>query len=214
MSLTTLDPAGPLPVHASHGAKRIFDIVLSALLLLMIWPVLLLIGLAVWVSSRGSVFFVQTRVGKNGKTFGMIKFRSMYADAEARRAEVQALSDREGICIKLRHDPRITPVGRVLRRWSLDELPQLFNVLAGDMSLVGPRPALVEEVAAYPERAHLRHRVLPGITGFWQVSGRADIGFDDMIELDLDYVRRASVLIDISVMLRTAGAVLSGRGAY
>jgi exopolysaccharide production protein ExoY len=214
MSLTTLYPAGPLAVNAGGGAKRAFDIALSALLLLLIWPVLLLIGLAVWSTSKGSVFFVQTRVGKNGSTFAMIKFRSMYADAEARRAEVQALSDREGICIKLRHDPRITPVGRVLRRWSLDELPQLINVLLGDMSLVGPRPALVEEVAAYPERAHQRHRVQPGITGFWQVSGRADIGFDEMIELDLDYVRRASVLTDISVILRTAGAVLGGRGAY
>jgi exopolysaccharide production protein ExoY len=213
MSLTTLDPAHPLPLTAGTGAKRAFDLVLTVLILAMIWPGLLLIGLAVGVSSAGPVFFVQTRVGKDGRTFKMIKFRSMYADAEARRAEVQALSDREGICIKLRHDPRITPVGRVLRRWSLDELPQLFNVLAGTCRL-SARPALVEEVAAYPERAHLRHRVSPGITGFWQVSGRADIGFDDMIELDLDYVRRASVRTDISVILSTAGAVLSGRGAY
>jgi len=109
----------------------------------------------------------------------------MYHDTEARRAEVAALSYREGICLKLPEDPRIKPVGSVLRHCSLDELPQLFNVLSGDMSLVGPRPALVEDVEAYPARAHLRHRVLPGITGFWQVAGRAEIGFDDMIELDL-----------------------------
>jgi lipopolysaccharide/colanic/teichoic acid biosynthesis glycosyltransferase len=214
MSLTTLDPACPLPRRAGTGAKRVFDIVVTLLILLMIWPGLLLIALAVGLTSRGPVFFVQTRVGLGGRTFGMIKFRSMYRDAEARRAELQARSDRAGICMKLRHDPRITPVGRVLRRWSLDELPQMFNVLKGEMSLVGPRPALVEEVAAYPERAHLRHRVLPGITGFWQVSGRADIGFDDMIELDLDYVRRVSVLTDILVILRPVSAVLSGRGAY
>jgi exopolysaccharide production protein ExoY len=135
-------------------------------------------------------------------------------DAEARRAEVQALSDREGICIKLRHDPRITPVGRVLRRWSLDELPQLFNVLAGRHVACRPAPRPRGGGRRLPRaRASAPSRV-PGITGFWQVSGRADIGFDDMIDLDLDYVRRASVRTDISVILSTAGAVLSGRGAY
>lgn len=144
----------------------------------------------------------------------MIKFRSMYRDAEARRGAMLALSDREGICLKLKNDPRVTPVGRVLRRWSLDELPQLFNVLLGDMSLVGPRPALPEEVAAYPDRAHARHRVLPGITGFWQVSGRADLSFDQMIDLDLAYVRQVSVMTDLAVMLRTFRAVVKGQGAY
>jgi lipopolysaccharide/colanic/teichoic acid biosynthesis glycosyltransferase len=214
MSLTALDPVRPAARPAGTRAKRVFDVTVSLLILAMIWPSLLIVAVAVAATSRGPVLFVQTRVGQGGRTFGMIKFRSMYRDAEARRAEVRALSDREGLCLKIRHDPRITPVGRVLRRWSLDELPQLFNVLRGEMSLVGPRPALVEEVAAYPERAHLRHQVPPGITGFWQVSGRADIGFDEMIDLDLDYVRRASVLTDIGVILRTVAAVSSGRGAY
>lgn len=214
MRLSTFEDALTMPLTRGTCAKRVFDIVVTLLILAMIWPVLLLLALAVGTTSAGPVFFRQTRVGLHGRTFVMMKFRSMYRDAEARRADLVAQSDREGICIKLRHDPRITPVGRFLRRWSLDELPQLFNVLKGDMSLVGPRPALVEEVAAYPERAHMRHRVQPGITGFWQVSGRADLGFDDMIDLDLDYLRRVSLLTDIVVILRTAGAVLSGRGAY
>lgn len=194
--------------------KRLFDLLISSLGLLCIWPVFLVISIAIALNSRGPVFFVQTRVGKNGRNFRMFKFRSMYADAEARRAEVEQMSDREGVCLKLRRDPRITPVGRVLRRYSLDELPQLFNVLLGDMSLVGPRPALVDEVAAYPEHAHRRHKVLPGITGLWQVSGRADIGFDDMITLDLEYVRRVSVWTDLFILLRTVSAVFSGKGAY
>jgi lipopolysaccharide/colanic/teichoic acid biosynthesis glycosyltransferase len=138
----------------------------------------------------------------------------MYDDAERRRADIAALSDREGICLKLRNDPRITPVGRLLRRWSLDELPQIVNVLVGDMSLVGPRPALPEEVALYPSEAHQRHAVPPGITGLWQVSGRADIGFSDMIDLDLDYARRASLLLDLAILFRTFRAVVDGRGAY
>ena len=153
------------PLRSGWAPKRLLDIVLTLNILLLTWPFLLLIAAAVALGSPGPVFFVQKRVGLGGTTFGMIKFRSMYRDAEARRAALESLSDRDGICLKIRHDPRVTPVGRVLRRWSLDELPQLFNVLRGEMSLVGPRPALIEEVAVYPERAHLRHRVKPGITG-------------------------------------------------
>ncbi|MGP1357397.1 sugar transferase [Roseicyclus sp.] len=214
MSTTTLEMMRAARRRPGPGAKRLMDVVLTLLLLGLIWPGLVVIALVVALTSRGPVFFVQRRVGRDGATFGMIKFRSMYRDAEARRAELLALSDRAGICLKLRDDPRVTPVGRVLRRWSLDELPQLFNVLRGDMSLVGPRPALPEEVAAYPPRAHARHRVRPGITGLWQVSGRADLGFEEMIDLDLDYVRRVSVLTDLVLMLRTVRVVLSGRGAY
>ncbi|MEP5010978.1 sugar transferase, partial [Roseobacter sp.] len=135
-------------------------------------PVLGAAAAAVALTSKGSVFFVQERVGRGGHTFSMYKLRSMSSDAEARRAEVEQLNEREGLCVKVKHDPRITPVGRFLRRWSLDELPQLINVLLGDMSIVGPRPALVCEVAKYPDHAHQRHAVLPGITGLWQVSGR------------------------------------------
>jgi lipopolysaccharide/colanic/teichoic acid biosynthesis glycosyltransferase len=194
--------------------KRLLDLSLASALVLGAWPLFLLIAAAVRASSPGPVFFVQTRIGLGGEPFRMMKFRSMYADAERRRAEVAALSDREGICLKLRNDPRITPVGRLLRRWSLDELPQLLNVLAGDMSLVGPRPALPEEVALYPPDAHRRHAVPPGITGLWQVSGRADIGFAEMIALDLEYARRASLPLDMRILLSTIRAVTDGKGAY
>lgn len=199
---------------SGFGPKRCLDLGLGLLILSGVWPVLLICALAVALTSKGPVCFVQTRVGRHGVPFRMVKFRSMYTDAEARRAALVDQSDREGLCLKLRNDPRITPVGRLLRRWSLDELPQIFNVIRGDMSLVGPRPALPEEVADYPDAAHRRHLVLPGITGLWQVSGRAEIGFDQMIEMDLDYVRRASVRTDLNILLRTFSAVLSGRGAY
>jgi exopolysaccharide biosynthesis polyprenyl glycosylphosphotransferase len=206
-----------LPIRATTGIpawKRLFDVTLTCAILAAFWPLLLLIAAAVRLSSPGPAFFVQTRVGLGGAPFRMVKFRSMYADADRRRADVAALSDREGICLKVRNDPRITPVGRFLRRTSLDELPQLFNVLAGDMSLVGPRPALPEEVALYPPEAHRRHAVRPGITGLWQVSGRADIGFSEMIDLDLDYVRRVSPALDMSILFRTFRAVTNGKGAY
>ena len=194
--------------------KRVLDVFIALAMLAAIWPLFLAVALAVKLSSPGPVFFVQRRVGRDGCTFSMVKFRSMYLDAEKRRSEVVAQSDRSGICIKLKRDPRITPVGRILRRWSLDELPQLFNVLAGDMSIVGPRPALEEEVAAYPLHAHRRHQVSPGITGLWQVSGRADIGFEEMIALDVEYVGRSSLSFDVLILLRTVGVVLTGRGAY
>lgn len=194
--------------------KRPLDVVLVLMGLAVIWPVFLMIALAVKLNSPGPVFFAQTRVGKGGQTFRMYKFRSMYVDAEARRAALLGQSDRAGICFKSRNDPRVTPVGWFLRRVSLDELPQIFNVLNGDMSLVGPRPALPEEVREYPARAMGRLATLPGITGLWQVSGRADIGFGDMIDLDLGYVRNASLTTDLAILMRTFGAVASGRGAY
>lgn len=166
------------------------------------------------LNSPGPVFFVQKRVGLHGRTFGMIKFRSMFRDAEARRAALLASSDRSGVCFKQRNDPRITPVGRIIRRLSIDELPQLFNVLKGEMSLVGPRPALPSEVAEYPSHAFGRLNALPGITGVWQVSGRADIGFEDMVEMDIAYARSVSLRRDLALLLLTVPAVLSGRGAY
>jgi lipopolysaccharide/colanic/teichoic acid biosynthesis glycosyltransferase len=171
--------------------KRVFDVSLTLLGLATIWPLFLIIALAVRLSSKGPVLFRQTRVGLNGETFGMLKFRSMYADAEDRRAALEAESERQGVCFKLRNDPRVTPLGRLLRRSSLDELPQLLNVLFGDMSLVGPRPALPQEVALYPDAAMERLKTLPGISGVWQISGRADVSFEDMIamqSLTLRYV--------------------------
>ncbi|PSL21978.1 sugar transferase [Shimia abyssi] len=214
MTMTTVNQACTKPKMVHWKSKRVMDIALCMIALPVLAPVLSLIALAVKTSSRGPAFFVQTRVGLDGRTFEMLKFRSMYVDAEQRRSEVAKQSDREGICLKLKRDPRVTPIGRVLRRWSLDELPQVLNVIKGDMSLVGPRPALTCEVAQYPEIAHKRHNVLPGITGLWQVSGRAEIGFDGMIALDLDYVRQVSVATDIHILLRTVSAVIGGRGAY
>jgi lipopolysaccharide/colanic/teichoic acid biosynthesis glycosyltransferase len=214
LSLAHASRAGQKAPNPVPGWKRPLDIVVVLAGLAVIWPLLLAIALVVRMSSPGPVFFVQTRIGLGGKAFGMVKFRSMYADAEARRAALLSQSDRKGICFKARNDPRVTPVGRVLRRLSLDELPQIFNVLRGDMSLVGPRPALPVEVSAYPAEALGRLSVLPGITGLWQVSGRAEIGFDEMVRMDLAYARDGRLFTDLAILLRTIGAVVSGRGAF
>jgi lipopolysaccharide/colanic/teichoic acid biosynthesis glycosyltransferase len=199
---------------ARPTAKRCMDVVLVLFGLLAIWPLLVIVAIAIKLDSRGRVFFVQPRVGEDGRLFGMVKFRSMVANAEALREGVAVQSDRDGICFKAKDDPRITRVGRILRRTSLEELPQLFNVLIGQMSLVGPRPALPLEVAAYPAHAMERLNVLPGITGLWQVSGRADLSFDDMVALDVAYVRNHGLRRDIAILWRTVGVVASGRGAY
>jgi lipopolysaccharide/colanic/teichoic acid biosynthesis glycosyltransferase len=200
--------------HPTPAFKRPFDLCLAFAMLVAAAPLFALCALAVAATSRGPVFFAQERVGLAGRRFRMLKFRSMYADAEARRAALEARSERKGVCFKMRDDPRITPVGRVLRRFSLDELPQLLNVLWGDMSLVGPRPALPAEVAAYSADARERLAALPGITGLWQVSGRADLDFDAMVALDLDYIRRCSPRTDLRILFHTVFAVIGGRGAY
>jgi exopolysaccharide biosynthesis WecB/TagA/CpsF family protein len=194
--------------------RRFLDITVSATALLLLSPLLAVTAVAIKANSRGPVFFKQTRVGRDGTPFTMFKFRSMTTDAETRRAEVLATSDREGICFKSRSDPRVTRVGRIIRRFSVDELPQILNVLRGEMAIVGPRPALPCEVAAYPKRALGRLAVKPGITGVWQVSGRANISFDQMVEMDLSYASSRTLLLDVVLILRTFGAVISGRGAY
>ncbi|GGE62474.1 WecB/TagA/CpsF family glycosyltransferase [Actibacterium pelagium] len=194
--------------------KRGFDIAASLSLLLLISPILLTVAALIKLESPGPALFRQVRVGKNGAHFTILKFRSMHTDAEARLAKIRETSDREGVCFKSRHDPRITRVGRFIRRFSIDELPQVLNVLFGDMSLVGPRPGLPSEVEAYPTRAMERLQARPGITGLWQVSGRADIGFDKMVDMDVAYVRSRSFLLDLLLLALTARAVLSGRGAY
>lgn len=194
--------------------KRVMDLALVLMALPIILPVIALIALGIALTGGGGVFFVQTRVGVAGKGFRMVKFRTMYRDAEARRAGLLATSSREGICFKQKNDPRVTPFGRLLRRSSLDELPQLWNVVCGHMSLVGPRPALPEEVALYSKAAMARLCGLPGLTGLWQVSGRADIGFDEMVALDVAYLKSASVRTDLSLIFRTLGAVVKARGAY
>ena len=199
---------------AASVANRILDVTVSSAALVLLSPILALTALAIKAESKGPALFTQTRVGKNGRPFTMIKFRSMVTDAEALRADVLAQSDREGICFKSKSDPRITLVGRFIRRTSIDELPQILNVLRGQMSIVGPRPALPCEVDVYPKRAFGRLAVKPGITGVWQVSGRADVGFDQMIEMDLAYADTRTVLLDLILIALTFRAVLSGRGAH
>ena len=194
--------------------RRSIDIAISAGSLLALSPLLLLCAALIKAESKGPVMFKQTRIGKNGVPFDLYKFRSMYTDAEERRAEMLANSDREGICFKARNDLRITRMGRFIRRFSIDELPQVINVLRGQMAIVGPRPALPEEVAAYSPRALKRLQIKPGITGVWQVSGRADIGFDKMIDMDIAYAKSRSPLLDFMLIMMTFRAVIGGRGAY
>lgn len=193
--------------------RRALDLAVAGGSLLLLAPLFALIALAIRLESRGPALFRQTRIGRDGRPFTVFKFRSMHADAEARRAALLASSDRAGICFKARRDPRITRVGRVLRRVSLDELPQVFNVLRGEMSIVGPRPALPEEVAAYPVHARERLAVKPGLTGLWQVSGRAEISFERMVEMDRVHARSATILLDLVVIALTFRALVTGRGA-
>lgn len=193
-------------------AKQVVERLLAAASLLLAAPLLLAIAVAVRCDSPGPALFRQTRVGRNGHSFTMLKFRTMTADAEQRRAELA--SECDGPLFKVRADPRITRVGGFLRRYSLDELPQLINVVRGQMALVGPRPALPEEVAAYDADPHRRLAVAPGITGLWQVSGRSDLPWSEAVRLDLAYVDNWSLGLDLAIVMRTLGAVLRHRGAY
>ena len=194
--------------------KAAFDRIFGILLLLLTSPVLLSAALAVKFTSTGPVFFRQTRVGARGREFIMLKFRSMVVDAEHRRNDLTALDDGNGMLFKLKRDPRVTRVGRVLRRLSLDELPQLVNVVRGEMSLVGPRPPLPEEVARYSADAIRRLRVRPGLTGLWQVSGRSDLPWEESLQLDLRYVDNWSLMLDLAILWKTVRAVVQGAGAY
>jgi lipopolysaccharide/colanic/teichoic acid biosynthesis glycosyltransferase len=194
--------------------KRVYDVTLSALLILALSPLLLITGMAILLESRGGVFFHQQRVGKDGQLFKMIKFRSMSTDAKL-HAEVAAMeSDRDGVCRKFVNDPRVTRVGNIIRKLSIDELPQLINVLRGEMSLIGPRPALISEVEQYTDYDRQRLNALPGISGLWQVSGRADLSFEQQIDLDLRYIRERNLFTDIVITAKTIPAVLLGAGAY
>ena len=193
--------------------KRMSDVFLSLLLILMLSPLLAVVALLV-KSDGGPVVFRQERVGRNGERFSMLKFRSMVVDAEVRLAALQSDSDGNGVLFKMKNDPRITRVGRFLRKYSLDELPQLFNVLGGSMSLVGPRPALPKEVARYDDWATRRLLVKPGITGLWQVSGRSNLSWEDSVRLDQYYVENWSLIGDVMIMVKTVRVVLSTEGAY
>ncbi|HQR28920.1 MAG TPA: sugar transferase [Anaeromyxobacteraceae bacterium] len=194
--------------------KRAFDVVSSALALLLLSPVLLGTAIAVKLDSPGPVFFRQTRVGKNGRHFKMLKFRSMHVDAEARLESLKALNEASGPVFKMKNDPRVTRVGRFIRRASLDELPQFLNVLSGEMSIVGPRPPVPKEVREYQRWQRRRLSVKPGITCTWQVSGRSNISFDQWMRLDLEYIDTWSLWNDIQICFRTIPAVLTSRGAH
>lgn len=194
--------------------KSIMDRSLAMVGLLVAAVPIAVAAVAVAITSSGGPFFRQTRVGLDGKTFTMWKLRTMYIDAEARKEKLKDASEGAGLLFKLRADPRVTPVGRFLRRTSIDELPQLWNIVKGDMSLVGPRPPLLEEVAAYPDHVGRRLHVRPGLTGLWQVSGRSDLDWDSSVALDLRYVDNWSVSMDLMILWKTGRAVLKGHGAY
>jgi lipopolysaccharide/colanic/teichoic acid biosynthesis glycosyltransferase len=198
----------------ANSLKRLLDIVVSSMALVAASPIFLGTAIAIKLDSPGPVFFQQTRVGKWGATFGCYKFRSMYIDAEKRKADLAAHNEADGPIFKIRNDPRITRVGRIIRKLSVDELPQLINVLKGEMSLVGPRPALPREVAQYDFDQLGRLDAVPGITGLQQVSGRSDLSFKRWVELDIQYIAEQSFLKDIEILLKTLPAVLTGRGAY
>jgi lipopolysaccharide/colanic/teichoic acid biosynthesis glycosyltransferase len=214
--LPVVDPSTGL--LAANGAelrfKRVVDVGTTLLAMALLSPVFLLVALAVWVTSRGPVFYVSDRVGRHGDGFKVLKFRSMYVDAEYRKAELEELNEMSGPVFKMKSDPRVTPVGRIIRKLSLDELPQLLHVLTGEMSLVGPRPAIPAEVETYDDQERQRLLVKPGITCIWQVSGRNDVDFDTWMRMDLDYIQNWTPWLDVSLLFRTVPAVVFGRGAY
>jgi exopolysaccharide biosynthesis polyprenyl glycosylphosphotransferase len=222
---TTIRPVDGLPMlHVEHPrlkgstrvVKEVFDRVGALLLLIAATPLLAIIVALVLLTpgGRGPAIFRQERVGKNGRPFVLYKFRTMAVDAEAWLADLRQLNESDGQLFKIRDDPRVTPVGRWLRRFSLDEIPQLVNVVKGDMSLVGPRPPLAGEVAGYPADMLRRLVVKPGLTGLWQVSGRADLSWEESIRLDLTYVENWSLAMDLAILARTLTAVVRSSGAY
>jgi exopolysaccharide biosynthesis polyprenyl glycosylphosphotransferase len=194
--------------------KTAFDKAIAGTALLFLMPVLSIIALAIALGDRGPVLFRQTRVGKDGTPFTLFKFRTMVVDAELRKAELIGQNDSDGLLFKMRKDPRVTRVGSLLRRYSLDELPQLFNVLLGDMSLVGPRPALPDETTRYGDYVRRRLVVKPGITGLWQVNGRSNLSWDEAVRLDVRYVENWSLFLDLQILWKTWSAVMHADGAY
>ena len=196
------------------AVKRTFDLVVSALLMLALSPLLITIALTIRLTSRGPIVYRSVRPGIGGVPFDCFKFRTMYRDADQRQADLESLNEASGALFKIRDDPRMTPVGKLLRRFSLDELPQLANVLRGDMSLVGPRPLPERDFERLKDWHKKRYLVLPGITGLWQVSGRSDLDFDDLVRLDFLYLERWSVFLDLTILVKTIPAVVARRGSY
>ncbi len=220
---TTIRPtAGLTLLHVDHPqlsgfrlvVKGLFDRCAAAAALILLAPVLGIVAAAIWLSDRGPALFTQVRVGKDGHAFRIYKFRTMVVDAEQHQAQLIASSDFDDVLFKLRKDPRVTSVGVHLRRWSIDELPQLLNVLLGHMSLVGPRPALPAEAARYAEHVRRRLVVKPGLTGLWQVNGRSDLSWEESVRLDLRYVENWSFALDLQIMWKTFSALVHGSGAY
>lgn len=202
-------------IGGAHALKRALDIAGSGLALLLLSPVFLLIALAIKLEDRGPVVFPQVRVGRHGREFRMFKFRSMHVNAEARLKELLAKNQHEkGVTFKIKDDPRITRVGKWLRKFSADEFPQFYNVFRGEMSLVGPRPPVPREVAQYTLADRRRLAVKPGLTCTWQISGRAEIDFNGQVQLDVRYIESSSLWQDVKIILKTIPAVLSGTGAY
>jgi len=204
-----------MPSAAFVASKRAMDVVISATMLVLLSPLLLIIAVVIKMTDGGAVFFRQKRVGQNGVAFDFYKFRSMCANAESLKSELMKQNKHtHSITFKMCRDPRVTWIGRILRKTSLDELPQLWNVLKGEMALVGPRPAIIPEVVKYNSHERRRLACTPGLTCIWQVSGRADIDFQQQVELDLKYIRSRSLWLDLKLLVMTIPAVLSGKGAY
>jgi len=204
----------PVVVGLDWALKRAFDLVVSAALVVFALPFWALIALAVKLDSPGPVFYRDRRIGLGEREFGMFKFRSMYVDAAERQAALEAANEASGPLFKIKDDPRVTRVGRILRRYSIDELPQVLNVLRGEMSLVGPRPLPLRDFVQLEDWHRKRYLVLPGMTGLWQVSGRIELSFDDLVRLDFYYLENWSIWLDISILAKTLPAVLARRGAY
>jgi len=194
--------------------KSVFDKAFALVALIVTAPLLAVLALAIRLDDGGPVLFKQTRVGKHGRAFCVYKFRTMVPDAEARKTSLACDNEQQWPLFKIRRDPRLTRLGTSLRRWSLDELPQLLNVVAGEMSLVGPRPALPEEAAMYGDHVRRRLAVKPGMTGLWQVNGRSDLPWDESVRLDLSYVENWSLMLDLHILWKTWAAVVRGWGAY
>jgi exopolysaccharide biosynthesis polyprenyl glycosylphosphotransferase len=220
---TTIRPVAGLPLlHVDHadlgGAKRtikiIFDMAVATAALCILSPLFVFVAITILCQDGGPVVFTQTRIGKDGAPFTLLKFRTMVSDAELRKEAITVLDEGDGLLFKIRKDPRITATGSWLRRWSLDELPQLFNVLLGEMSLVGPRPPLPSEAARYGSDVRRRLVVRPGLTGLWQINGRSDLSREDAVRLDVRYVENWSFALDLQILWKTRAAVVKGRGAY
>lgn len=202
-------------VSAAHFLKRSIDITASMAGLLILSPLFLFTAVCIYIEDPGSIFYSQIRVGKNGRHFKFYKFRSMVNNADKMKDQLLEMNEsKDGVIFKMKNDPRITKTGRIIRKFSIDELPQLFNVLIGDMSLVGPRPAVPREVVEYTLEERKRLHVIPGITGIWQISGRSDIPFKEQVQLDLQYIGSQSIWKDIIILLKTIPAVITGKGAY